>query len=547
MEAIQEKISSHNRKRIIKSFLPPLILATFFLLPSFQYFIRLYFQGFLYIGYFCIILFLLAFINNKVVNTFIAVILFVVGTLEISFKLVFQKWIQLDEIVNALDSNPQETWEFLYTYNSLIIVFLLAVSLFALLLFLTKVSFTINYKRKKLFRLYKYGMLSISVIVFSYFYHFEYKSFINFYPFSIYKNYTLYSKEIGRFRSGYAEMNNSESNITHNSSRKFDIIWVLGESARKDHYSIYKDSTINATPELKERSKSKGFFSLNRMRSVALNTRYSLASMLSLSPIKNFKDAHETPNVFHVMNQNGFDTYFFENNNPPDEKNDIHSTLISLMLSPAKYKNTNPRHSLDNKLLKLMASELKYDSNNFSFVHLAGSHVAYSERYPEGYLSDSSHSDYVKSIRYTDTILNEMIQRTSKKRPTLIIYLSDHGEYFSDSDGIDGHGAVVLAQNKNVNTYRKTLDAITKVPAFFYVNPSLQDKYPEVSECLSLIQNLKLSQDNVSHTIIGLSMMKTQHYDETLDACNTNFIEKKRLVFNSDNNYLIENRLINVD
>lgn len=58
-----------------------------------------------------------------------------------------------------------------------------------------------------------------------------------------------------------------------------------------------------------------------------------------------------------------------------------------------------------------------------------GSHYRYKDRIPASFYSEQF-SDYDNSIRYTDFIINSLIEIT-KQRNALIIYSSDHGESLS--------------------------------------------------------------------------------------------------------------------
>ena len=75
--------------------------------------------------------------------------------------------------------------------------------------------------------------------------------------------------------------------------------------------------------------------------------------------------------------------------------------------------------------------------NTLIFMHLMGSHAAYCNRFPREFgKSTDPLTCYKSSLRYTDHVLNRIIQSFVRKFDRgAVIYFSDHGERMDKNRG----------------------------------------------------------------------------------------------------------------
>ena len=159
-------------------------------------------------------------------------------------------------------------------------------------------------------------------------------------------------------------------------------------------------------------------------------------------------------NLFKMAQQNGFETYFIS----AQDSNAL--GLIKGYLLPVYINHyasfeelTNEKKpGLDGVLVDYL-KEVQFSKPTFLVLHQRGSHAEYFERYPAEknffhYSPSSSfqiaHTDaYDNSVRYTDEILQQIVELTLQKtkRPTYIIFTSDHGESVGER-GFYGHNNI---------------------------------------------------------------------------------------------------------
>ncbi|WP_255493773.1 phosphoethanolamine transferase [Myroides sp. WP-1] len=208
------------------------------------------------------------------------------------------------------------------------------------------------------------------------------------------------------------------------------IVVVLGESARKDVLDIY-GGKHPTTPLLRKRMENLLIYDQAIAPSSFTNT--ALSFMLSKSiPMdkKDFKLATLNDNVIALANStNVWDTYWLSN----QDEVGIYENLYSVITKDAKHREHTKEKSYDEVILPMLTHVLQ-DANKkrLIFIHLKGSHMKVSERYPDAF--DHFQVDerplynaYYNSILYTDYILDEIIKKVENQK-SVVLYLSDHGQ-----------------------------------------------------------------------------------------------------------------------
>lgn len=514
-----------NFKVILLKYIPYVAVAFIVLLPSLGQAIRVNSYSILYVIYFFLIINLLSVLPFRKFFSFLLLLIF--SPLFI-YRVINKKYIGLDDITSIFDSNLPESVDFILSSNNYFLV------LFPIII---SVTFVFVFELKQTNKIVSGVCFLLSVLsLYAYEYHYENISLK--YPVKIYKDYLLYENEIKRISDGYKKIYNEKIYSTTNPIK---IYLVIGESSRKDYYSICSSYNKNATPKLKKISKRHNFISFCNAKSVALNTRYSVTSMLSSQAITNFSNIQKYANIIHVFNNYGLETNVFENNARPEQKNNIHKTLILSNFIPANsiYFSKN---KYDFGFFKQVFPLIGSKNSTLNIIHMKGNHMKYIKTYPKYFLNNIKETYYYKSIRYTDISLSYLIDEVNSSNDnSLLLYLSDHGEYVNDFlDNKFGHGVITLRRYDNK---KEVLDYLTDIPFFIYVNNKFITNYPNTYKNLIKNKDKRISQDNIFSTLVGVIDSKDNKesdlYNASYDLSSNKFIENPRFIYNSDVNYNI--------
>ncbi len=178
----------------------------------------------------------------------------------------------------------------------------------------------------------------------------------------------------------------------------------------------------------------------------------------------------------------------------------------------------------DEVLLSGLAEQIQSSAkqNIFIVLHTTGSHgPAYHKKYPARFerfkpvcrsvdLSQCSGHEllnaYDNTIVYTDYFLHQTIQllRTIQNRPSLLIYMSDHGESLGEY-GLYLHG-VPFSIAPKVQKY---------VPFIIWVSDGLKKKWQLSGAHYK--QKTEYSHANIFHSILGAFDMESPVYNERMD------------------------------
>ena len=241
--------------------------------------------------------------------------------------------------------------------------------------------------------------------------------------------------------------------ITKN-NEKVNVIFIMGESSNFRHSSLYGYHR-NTTPYLTS-LKNQENFKFYRGVSRGFSTRIGVPLTLNViqEPDNSAQLLSLKTNLFQLAKNNGFNTFYLSNQKSGvlaslinaravDEFHDVNSTKIP--------NNT----TTDMRLIEFLSRSLsgKTDQPFFAVLHQRNHHFAYDENYPNEYDIYKNSTDkfqrlidtYDNSFHFQDNFMKGLFSTVSNltKKPTLIVYTSDHGELFG-KDGLWGHGAPII-------------------------------------------------------------------------------------------------------
>lgn len=232
-----------------------------------------------------------------------------------------------------------------------------------------------------------------------------------------------------------------------------DVILILGESSRRQSYSIY-DETINSTPNLKKRlAESEHFSRINNVFSPAPNTRESVARSLTFATSNTFlHDGLPFKTLLGSMSEAGYETIWVTTQDLYTRW-DTFSAKVANSADKVIHKSDNGTKWTDKTAADRALKELRKPQKSFVILHLWGEHSDYRIRngnpIPQNSIdaisqqltkeqpinSDKLH--YLASIHHTDMILESILSYVEKSNPDdLAIYFPDHGEVIGKGHGL---------------------------------------------------------------------------------------------------------------
>lgn len=231
-------------------------------------------------------------------------------------------------------------------------------------------------------------------------------------------------------------------------------VLVLGESTRRSHLGLYGYHR-QTTPLLSAMANDLEVYT--NVISPSCHTHSSLTSSLNFAK----QDGQDVPtSVIDLMNQAHFKTFWISNQVFFGRWNTPVATLAKRakhveFLNPEQFRFS--ARSYDTVVLDPFQQALNDPApKKLIVVHLRGTHAAYRFRYPEDFTefdgvppnclphpddeAERTINQYDTAVRYTDTIVADIIKRTKMSSPySALLFFSDHGEELYDFRNFAGH------------------------------------------------------------------------------------------------------------
>lgn len=479
--------------------------------------------------------------NNYVKNLlkFLCISILSILFLVESFIIYYYKTSIGAGIINViLETNQREAIEFLNTYINLSMV-LLVVAFIGI--FLSFTYFFGGYIKKiGIVKLQK-GLLvmlivgAICTIRGVYIYNDYDEEFLL--P-RIYASTKVAMKNINEYKNLYSKLNDQPV-ITENKAQIKNIVFIVGESTNRNHMSIY-DYYNNTTPNLKRMQEQQKLFIFKDIISPHSHTSPVISKLFTFCNFESEEPWYTNNNIVSIFKQAGYKTYWLSN----QESSGIWGNVAQIFsdLSNRKvftrYRDSNEDDEVyDELLLPILDKELeKKVEKNFFVIHLMGTHGAYHKRYPKEYnvfhaqdIKSDFDSDkkqtiakYDNAVLYNDYIIQQIINRF-KNEEAIVIYLSDHGEEVYDYRDFAGH------TEDNGSKY------MVEIPMIIWTSDLFSEKYSEKVEQIRNSTEKPYMTDDLIHTLLDLSDIKTPEFDETRSLINKNFNPQRKRIYHNQN------------
>ncbi len=476
----------------------------------------------------CLITFLFSLVCNKFTIKPVLITILLISSLTAYFINTYHVVIDVDMIDNLMKTDAHESLDLISLKQ--IIYFVLLGILPSIFVYKTKIVYQ-SFKKSVLSRIMLTGFSLVIMILIMMPFGSSYASFIREHkPLRYYANPTYYIYSLGKYIGQNAH---KETKIFHNiaedasqtgtSRQRKLVIFVVGEAAREDHFSLNGYSR-ETNPELKKET----VVSFKNVWSCGTSTAASLPCMFSVYGRSDYSknEANMTENVLDILQRSGVYVTWLDNNS--DSKG------VATRIPYQNYKTPDLNTVCDTEcrdegmLVNLQTMiDMHKSSDIFIVLHQMGNHgPAYYKRYPEQFerfkpvcktnqLEECSRDDinnaYDNAILYTDSFLAktiEVLKKNNSEFETALFYISDHGESLGEN-GLYLHGL----------PYALAPDVQKHVPLIVWFSEQFDhDKIN--SEFLLKHINVKYSHDNLFHTILGLMDINTNVYDPKMDMFN---------------------------
>ncbi len=308
-------------------------------------------------------------------------------------------------------------------------------------------------------------------------------------------------------------------------------VLVVGETARAKNFSLGGYSR-NTNPLLQE----KGVYYFTNVQSCGTATAVSVPCMFSDLPRSEFRisEADRRDSVLDILQHAGLSVSWIDNQSGCKRVCARVPTRQAREFHPTSCANGE---CLDDALLFALAAQLpQVRTDSVLVLHAMGSHgPTYHRRVPperevfkpicpteriETCTDEQIVNSYDNSIAYTDYVLAGLIDQLAAQQASVdsvLVYVSDHGESLGEN-GLYLHGQPFMIAP----------EVQKHVPMLLWFSPGAAERLTLDTACLHSRLNLAQSHDNISHTLLGLSDVRTKVYRPELDL-----LQPCRAKFNS--------------
>ncbi|MCH8533938.1 MAG: sulfatase-like hydrolase/transferase [Flavobacteriaceae bacterium] len=351
------------------------------------------------------------------------------------------------------------------------------------------------------------------------------------YPYLVLRGSIEYFSEREKLKQIHIHLNEGHfTNVSLEEENPKTIVLVIGESSTRNNFELYNYPRKN-NPKLSKRKEELYLFN-----DVISSSAYTIGALKTALTLNNFEHKNES-SIIQLFNQAGFETHWISNQRPIGPYESI-VTKISKASNFQTYTNSETagqKTPLDEVLLPHLKTALKRKANNkFIVLHLLGTHLKYSDRYPDNFnifkdtppnfkFSENEaikkRNEYDNAILYNDFIINQVISLLEKeKKESLMLYFSDHGDEVFHEKDFAGH-------NED-----NTTASMHEIPFILWKNQLYQKNFKGVID-----EQRPYSTQNLIHSLAQLAKIKFDEFESEKSIFSENFHAKDRFTTNGKN------------
>ena len=319
-------------------------------------------------------------------------------------------------------------------------------------------------------------------------------------------------------------------------SRVKNIVLIIGESLQRGHMSLYGYGVKN-TPLLEKLEASGNLIKFSDTISPYGTSNQVLMRLLNFSDYESERKRAWFRNlsIIDMFKLSGYRTFWISN----QEAFGAHALSAKSAADRADSESFLSKSNLyetvrikpDGVLLPLInQAKAGQSERNFYVIHLIGSHMDYSLRYPEGFgkfsAADvkakltSKQKDvvayYDNSVLYNDFVINEIFKIFSGD-DSLIVYLSDHGENLYENGRL-GHGM------ESRFTY--------EIPLIFIGSREFLSDHAKLWQRLAAAKDKPFMSDDLAHLLADIIGVAPLEFDERKSPIRADFNASRKRIAN---------------
>ena len=338
--------------------------------------------------------------------------------------------------------------------------------------------------------------------------------------------------DLAAYQDILQKANNTDINLTRNDDDLPYVVFILGESTARNHMSLY-GYPLETTPRLQQRADAGELQIFTNVRAPYAQTVFVLEDLFTFHR-RDMADAwYNYHNLFDILHQANVHTAWLSNQESSGTWGNVGRIYAKKCdashFTQLKDSNSGVKPQYDEALLPLLDDMLKKTNTprNFYVLHLMGSHVTYSDRYPAkfdvfhtddehgGYSSTAAkkiRAEYDNTILYNDYIIDEIIKRFEDK-DSIVIYISDHGEEVYDERNFFGH-------IKDGGTHW-----MLEIPMIVWTSQSFRRNHPERITAMQTAADRSYVTEDIIHSMLDLFQIETNEYLKGRSIFNSAFNE----------------------
>ena len=331
-------------------------------------------------------------------------------------------------------------------------------------------------------------------------------------------------------------------------SDSLTVVYVLGESYNKHHASIYGYDKPT-TPNMAREQVAGNLFVFNDVISQENVTSVVEKNTFSLNSVGDGEYWFDTPNFTTVFRRAGYDVWMWDMQRTYMEKRLFTITVNSYIYNPelARLSYTafnDTTFTFDGELIDDFAKNAKITGKyNLVVFHLMGQHVSFRQRFPKdsefdrfrSYNYKNRKADYLNKEKrwmiaqydnatlYNDYVL-EKIFNLYRNKNAVVVYMSDHGEEVYDFRNRQGR---YMTHNPEPDALRHQ----NEVPFVIWCSDRYKELHSDAVNRIKAAVNRPFMTDRVGFLLMDLGTLQTPYYKAENDLISPQYKPKKRFIY----------------
>lgn len=333
-----------------------------------------------------------------------------------------------------------------------------------------------------------------------------------------------------------------------------NVVLVIGESFIKSHSSLYGYPLLT-NPRLQREKNAGRLIEYSDVITPVASTSPSIRNMLSCNSIGDGEKWYDTPFFPAIFEKAGYHVYNWDNQyrklSSANFDFNLNAYIFHDEFIKSVYEAVHEWVSLfDDELIQNFEEyTLKHplSCRNLVIFHLHGQHFNPSDRYPnqssfqkfsakdikrdEMWMTDRKRgiiADYDNCTYYNDSVISHIIGLFNQT-PSVMVYLSDHGEDVCDSGDVIGRTLGLTSHDK------KVIRQLHDIPFYVWFSEKYKTAHPNIILKISESKHKPLMSDNICHMLFELGGVYSECYQEQRNVLSPHYNCPPRIVCDSIN------------